>query len=67
MRRLTAFDGMFGGVDLGALVEIDIEGVGQREAVRRLVEIEVEEDLMRAAFELLGMQPHLERAGAPAR
>ena len=48
-----------GGVDLGPLVEVDIVGVRQREAVLRLVEIEIEEDLLRAAAKLLGMQPHL--------
>ena len=48
-----------GGVDLGALVVIDVVGVRQREAVLGLVEIEIEEDLLRAAAKLLGMQPHL--------
>jgi hypothetical protein len=50
-----------GGVDLGALVVIDVVGVRQREAVLGLVEIEIEEDLLRAAAKLLGMQPHLVR------
>src|SRR5262245_15002712 len=47
------------GVDLGALVEIDLEGVRQRKAVMPVGQIDVEEFLDRAAFELLGMQPHL--------
>ena len=48
-----------GGVDLGPLVVVDVVGVGQREAVMRLVQIDIEEGLLRAAAELLGMQPHL--------
>src|SRR5262245_48212391 len=46
-------------VDLGALVEIDLEGVGQAKAVMPVAQINVEEFLNRAAFELLGMQSHL--------
>ncbi len=56
MRRFTLLGWHVGGVDLGALVEVDVEGIGQREAVRRLVEVDVEEFLDRAAIELLVMQ-----------
>ena len=48
-----------GRVDLAALVEVDIEGVGQPEAVMGLGEIDVEELLLRAAGELLFMHAHL--------
>ena len=54
-----ALDGEVGGVDLGALVEIDVEGAGQGEAVARLVEVDIEEFLQRAAAKLLGMHAHL--------
>ena len=50
-----------GGVDLGPLVEVDVVGGWQREAVMRLVQIDVEERLLRAAAELLGVQPHFMR------
>jgi hypothetical protein len=47
------------GVDLGPLVVIDVVGVRQCEAVERLAEIDVEESLLRAPAELLGVQSHL--------
>src|SRR6185437_10247322 len=50
-----------GGVDLGPIVVVDVVGGWQREAVMRLVQIDVEERLLRAAAELLGMQPHFMR------
>ena len=50
-----------GGVDLGPLVVVDVVGGWQREAVMGLVQIDVEEGLLRAAAELLGMQPHVMR------
>ena len=46
------------GVDLAALVEIHIERIGQAEAVMRLAQINVEEDLLRATGELLGVHAH---------
>ena len=58
----TRIDGVrrhVGGVDLGTLVVVDIVSVRQREPVLGLVEVEIEENLMRAAAKLLGMQPHL--------
>src|SRR5262245_23815736 len=61
----TQIDGFgleLAGVDLGALVEVDLEGVRQAKAVVAVAQIDVEEFLNRAAFELLGMQPHLVRA-----
>ena len=48
-----------GGIDLGPLVEINIEDAGQREAVAGLAEVNVEEFLERAATELFGMHAHL--------
>ena len=50
-----------GGVDLGPLVVVDIVGIRQAKAVLRLVEVEIEEHLLRAAAKLLGMQPHIVR------
>ena len=46
-------------VDLGALVEVDVKGVGQREAAVLFVEVDVEELSLRAAAELLGVHAHL--------
>ncbi len=46
------------GVELGALVEVDVEGVGIDEA---LLLLRREEHLLGAAAQLLGVHPHLMR------
>jgi hypothetical protein len=48
-----------GRVDLATLVKIDVVGVGQRKAVGGLIQVDVEEDLPRAAAKLLGVHAHL--------
>src|SRR5690606_25023509 len=45
-----------GGVELGTLVEVDVEGIGIDEVLRFL---RLEETLLGAATELLGVHPHL--------
>src|SRR5687767_11714880 len=48
-----------GGVDLNALVVVDLEGIGQREAALLLRQVDIEEFALRTAAELLGVHPHL--------
>ncbi len=48
-----------GSVDLAPLVEVDIEGIGQTEAVMLLAEVDIKEDLLRAAGQLLGVHAHV--------
>ena len=57
--KIDGVGGKISGVDLGTLVEIDIEGARQAEAVARLVQIDIEKLLQRAAAKLLGMHAHL--------